>query len=107
MSRAVKSIKFGKHVLTFDFNALVEAEEHVGPLSRLVTDPHRAASFKTVRALIWAGLLAENPDITLKEAGDICQEVGVEQSANAVKEALVKAYGVQEDDEVEGEPGKS
>jgi len=86
-----KEHKLGKYTLTYDMNALCAAEEQVGPLPALMVDPVRAGSVKTIRSLIWAGLIRKH-DVDIAEAGDIIDEVGLEVAAKAVQDALQKAY---------------
>lgn len=97
-----KEHKLGKYTLTYDMNALCAAEEQVGPLPALMVDPVRAGSVKTIRSLVWAGLIRKH-DVDMNEAGDIIDEVGLALAAKAVQDALQKAYP-QKSGDGEGKP---
>lgn len=99
---ASKEYSLGKYKLVFDMNALCAAEDELGPLTSLLTDPKTAGSVRTIRSLIWAGLIRNHPS-SLEEAGDIIDEVGLEEAANAVRAAMQKAYP-QEGSSEEGKP---
>lgn len=77
-----------RHLL-FDLNALAELEDayggHVTALNEVQT-----GSFKAIRATLWAGLLHEDPDLTIKEAGAMVSMGGMETISNAI----VDAFGV-------------
>lgn len=77
--------------LCYDMNALCELEDVVGPLPALLTDPARAQAIKTQRAFVWAGLIRKH-NKTMKEVGDIVDEIGLDVCAVAVQEAMRKAY---------------
>jgi len=88
----VKEYQLGKYTLVYDMNALCEAEEKVGPLGLLLSDTAAAGSLKTIRSLLWAGLL-RNHKVTLEEAGQIADELGIAEASAGVKAAILKAYG--------------
>jgi len=76
--RGEASIRLDKtRTLRYDFNALAEFEEKAGlPITEAVRsfqneegDPR--VSFKTIRLLLWAGLLHEEPDLTVRKAGNL------------------------------------
>ena len=48
-----------------------------------------ATFFKDLRAFFWAGLLHENKDLTLEEAGDLIEDAG---GIIAIVEVLTKAF---------------
>jgi len=87
-----KSVPFGDYKLEFNFNAMCDAEEVLGPLPELARDRVRFEAAKTVRALLWAMLLEHHPETTLKEAGAIVEKVGLDKADAAVNAAFVKAY---------------
>lgn len=68
----VKQAKFilsdGKeHTLKLDLNALIALEDRTGePFDKIFNG---GLTLKTVRRLLWAGLLHENADLTESEAG--------------------------------------
>lgn len=92
----MKEYQLGKYTLVYDMNALCEAEEKVGPLGQLLADPAAAGSLKTIRSLLWAGLLREH-NVTIDEAGKIADEIGIAKASDGVKAAILKAYGSDTD----------
>ncbi len=85
-----------RRVLVMDFNAFCEAEAITGV--SLMEGELAFKSLRVLRGLIWAGLLHEQPDITLKDAGLIINELGMEHCFNAVAEAIVIAMPHMEED---------
>lgn len=86
--RGVSSI--GDYTLTFDFNALCLAEDHCGPLGEAMAEMGRG-SLKTIRALFWAGLQRKH-EMTLPEAGEIIQELGVDSVSEAIGKGIESAF---------------
>jgi len=80
--------------LKFTFNAFCELEEALGrPLSEL---QEKGFKMKDLRALVWAGLLHESPDLTIEEVGNLIDEAeSLEEVTNAVVKAVEAALGVQ------------
>lgn len=79
------------YTLLLDLNALCEAEEHVpgimdGGLKEL-------KSVKAIRAVFWSGLRRHHPTVTLVEAGDIMQSLGVPEAGRLIGEAMAAAWG--------------
>lgn len=80
----------GAYTLTFDFNALCLAEEHCGPLGEAMAEMGRG-SLKTIRALFWAGLQRKHA-MSIEEAGEAIQELGVEDASNAIAKGVESAF---------------
>lgn len=76
-----------KYFLCFDFNALAVAEDATG-LNLLRSLDFQNLSAKTFRALLFAALLRQQPDMTLEAAGSLITA----SSAPKLTEALVRAY---------------
>ena len=71
--------------LLFDFNAKVAFEEATGAST---FDPKTFnLSSKVIRALLWAGLLHENPMLTLQEAGAMITRQNEREVSKKVFEA--------------------
>lgn len=88
--------------LRYDTNALAELEDVFGkPLGELFQDQDvvKLAGVKTLRALFWAGLLHEQPDLTIKQAGELMDYSDIQTIGEKVAEALQLAFG--------GEQGKN
>lgn len=75
--------------LVYDFNALCALKDNgVDALSlneEQMTDP------RTIRALIWAGLLASEPSVTLKDVGGWMDPGNLAEVAEAFRKAMEKA----------------
>ena len=57
--------------LKFTINAMAELEDMTGQeLGNLLS----GGQFKTVRYLMWAGLIENNPELTIKGAGGLIEE---------------------------------
>jgi hypothetical protein len=78
-----------EYVLVMDFNAFCQAEEVTG-LSFMAGEL-AYTNMRALRALVWAGLLHEHPDLTLKDAGDIITKLGMAHCFDAVAEAITAA----------------
>lgn len=79
-----------EYTLRYSTNAICELEDHLGRgLNAIVADLERVS---TVRALLWAGLRAKHPEITLKAAGEIMDKCGVPTTVGAVSDALKAAF---------------
>lgn len=90
--------------LRYDGNALFEIEERLGrPIADLADI---IVSAKTIRTLLWAGLLHENGALTEKDVGSWIGGGGlpIGQAMEAVGEALSDAFGGEDSDRPTGPP---
>ena len=71
-------------------NALVKAEEVLG---RPVAEFGDSFGMREIRALLWAGLLHEDKDLSLETVGDLMDEAGFEYVAEKIGEAITTAFG--------------
>lgn len=80
-------------VLVYDANAFCEIEDALGvPIAQL--DARLAdGRVKDLRAVLWAGLLARQPDITLREAGAL---LAPKAMGEAIMAAIRKAMPEEE-----------
>lgn len=77
-------------ILRFTFNALCDLEAKIGkPVSALDWD---ALSMSDLRALLWAGMKSADPAITVEQAGDVVQEVGLAPTMAALGAAFSAAF---------------
>ncbi len=76
--------------LKFDWNAAAEFEEAAGrPLSDALLDVAREKlSAKSLRAMLWAGLQPHHPEVTLKDAGRLIDEMGRREAQRLMGAAL-------------------
>jgi hypothetical protein len=90
--------------LQFTTNALAELEDALGyPVSKINEDN---TGINTIRAMLWAGLLHEMPDLTLKEAGELRDYISFKEASEKLHEALELAFGTnQEKNKVSGLSG--
>lgn len=99
------SIKLDKQrKLKYTFNAFCELEDVLGrPLSE-ISEIMDGFKLKDLRAMLWAGLLHESPDLTLEEAGELMDKASsLEEVAEAVVKAMEKSVVKSRED---GELGK-
>jgi hypothetical protein len=81
----------------FTFNAFCELED---VLDRPLTELQKGFKMKDLRALVWAGLLHEEPELTIEQAGDLIDEAeSIEEVAEAVSKAIEAAMGSKKEDE--------
>lgn len=81
--------------LMYDFNALILIEEYTG--QKLVNRPKGSEdwtpSTKDIRTLIWAGLIAEDPELTELEVGRLMTAENLPILTLAMNEAVKLALG--------------
>ena len=85
--------------LRFTFNSFIRLEEELGiPISdidKIFPTENKdgkvvgSVNLRDVRAFFWAGLIHENKDLTLEEAGELIEEAG---GIVGIVETLVKAF---------------
>ncbi|MCY8048446.1 gene transfer agent family protein [Bacillus haynesii] len=77
-----------EYSLRYDLNALVELEDRMGvPLSEM---GEMKITIRTVRSMLWAGVLHENPDVTEEELGKYVDMENLEDIQGAISEAFSK-----------------
>ena len=88
--------------LRLDTNALCELEDVLGkPINEILREG--AKGLRTVRAFLWAGLLHEDPELTLKEAGDLIKlDDNLVYVQEKVTEAINCAFGSDQGKNEEG-----
>lgn len=78
-----------KRNLKFDLNAFAEIEDLLGvPMSRM---SEIEMGMKTVRTLLWAGLLHEDEALTVRQAGSLVTMENMEEVQKAIGEAFTAA----------------
>jgi hypothetical protein len=60
--------------LRYDINALANLEEATGMTIEQAMDEKKIQSLRVVRALVWAGLLHEDPKLKIETAGDLLED---------------------------------
>lgn len=80
--------------LIYDLNTLAELEEKIGELDQFFkslserVNQKKALPFKTVRLLLWAGLVSEDEKLTEKQVGSFVFLENIELVTNKIIEAV-------------------
>lgn len=85
-----------ERTIQFDFNAIVRAEEAAGH-SFASPDSFTAKGFRygDLRALLWAGLTGEDPDLQIEDVGNLIVGANLAKVSKAVLGALRPFFGVK------------
>ena len=79
-----------EYTLVFSTNAICELEERLDKgLNAIVANMERLT---TVRAMLWAGLRAKHPDITIAKAGELIDTCGMLVATDVIGKALHAAF---------------
>ena len=76
--------------LKYDLNAFAELEDMYGSPQKAM-DALEEGSFKSLRALVWVGLLHENPDLTERTVGSWLDLNNMKLVAEKIGQAINKA----------------
>lgn len=90
-----------RHIL-FDMNALAELEEMYGSYGDAL-EALNSGSFRAIRALLYCGLLNEDPEMTLQKAGSLVAMAQMEAVSDALIAAMQDAVPTEEENEQESE----
>lgn len=86
----------GTYRLAYTTNAMCELEDATGePLGRIVdrlNDPANPPGVKTLRLLLWAALIEHQDGLTVKDAGGICDAIGMAEVGDLIGQALGAAF---------------
>lgn len=108
----MSKIKLGKksYTLKYDINAFCALEEHTKYQNMNDLQTRSAAGeISAMRALVWAGMLHENPDITQEQVGLL---IGDFKNMTTIMEGVAIAVAEsmpdpdEGEDDVEGDPTK-
>jgi hypothetical protein len=91
--RGEAEIEGTKYTLVYDMNTLCEAEDVLGVKipALTVSLAEGDVGFKTIRGLVWAGL-QEKHECSVREAGTIISDAGMDPVMAAVQKALTAAF---------------
>jgi len=79
--------------LHFGLNALCELEANAKDEEQLkLLLSGGDADFNTVRLAVWAGLIENQPELTLQDAGRLVDRIGLQQAGAKVGQALMCAF---------------
>jgi hypothetical protein len=85
LSKPVTVMLDRERELVYDLNAICSFEEATG-LS--VVDALRSLTMTNIRALIWAGLLVDDPALTLNQAGALIRFTDIAAVTQSLRDAL-------------------
>lgn len=84
------------HKLRFTLNALAEVEDRLNLASIAdILETIKALSVRTLRTLLWAGLLHEQPELTEREVGEM--DFDFSHAVERVSRALTLTFKTDED----------
>ncbi|MCT4543486.1 MAG: hypothetical protein N4A63_08090 [Vallitalea sp.] len=86
----VKIVLDKERYLKFDLNAFVELEDKFGDIDKAFEQLQKG-SIKSIRSLLWAGLIHEEEELTEKEAGRIVGFNDIEKVSEAIMTAVTDA----------------
>jgi hypothetical protein len=95
--------------IAFTTNALCEWEEMTGQSIKDLTTSMSNPTIKMMRSLLWAGLRDFHPEVSLKDVGDIIDEVGVPVASSIISKAFSVAFpeNKKESGKTNGNPMKA
>lgn len=82
--------------LAYDFNAIVKAEQVTGV--NLLSSAVGEITATSLRGLLWASLLPENPDMTIEEVGSLIKPSNVGTIRKAITTAWFGSVKDKDDD---------
>jgi hypothetical protein len=92
--------------LRYTNRSLVRLEEEVGLTVQQAGHRVEIGSLRALSALVWAGLLHEDPDLSREDALDLIDLQRMEEIGEAVKRALEAAFGTDKGEEEEEDDPK-
>ena len=94
----------GEYVLLLDFNALCDLE---ADLPGLMDGTAEIKTPSAIRAVFHAGLQARHKDITLRDAGDLIQSLGIERAGDLVRQSFEASFATAKGGEESDRPRKA
>lgn len=87
------------YTIVLDVNAFCEIEQDTGlSVNELIAEMQGSPSFGLLRSLFAAALQAKHPGTTVREAGDIMSDAGLEAMTEALRTAIKQAMPPATDD---------
>jgi hypothetical protein len=97
--------------LQFTTNAMCELEEATGQSINLIiadlSDIDNPPGIRTMRVLLWAALTEHHSTLNLKDAGRICDEIGIAGVGEVIGKAFQAAFPDGDDDAGKKEASKT
>ena len=95
-----------KRFLRFDFEAISRLEEEIGEPLELTLRRAATLSARSITGLVWAGLLHEEPEITIKKVRSLIPLDDIKGILEIVTNAVMRGTGQKdEEEEEEGDKG--
>lgn len=88
-----------KRKLRYDLNAFAELEELGMGTSGEVLGAMEKGSVKAIRGLLWAGLIHQDPDLSLQQVGAMLSIAGIESISDKLRGAIMGAMPEPEESE--------
>lgn len=90
--------------LVFDINVFCELEAETGlGVTQLVEQVQEQPSFRLLRSIFCAGLQTHHPRTSIKEAGEIMSDAGLDVMKDALARALKAAMPAKSDSDAGGD----
>lgn len=86
-SKAIPIMLDKERELRFDLNALAELEDKYGDIEKILKDAE-LYKIKAIRAILWAGLIHEDENLTEKQVGALVSFRGVTELVGILGKAL-------------------
>lgn len=91
------------YTLSFSVNSICSLEDELGEGWDAIASQLRSTPrVKTVRAVLWAGLLDKHEGLEIEDAGRIMTEAGVAETMEAVGRALIAAFPAPKEEKAAG-----
>lgn len=94
----------GDYVLLLDFNALCDLE---GDLPGLMDGTAEIKTPSAIRTVFHAGLQAHHPEVSLRDAGNIIQALGIERAGDLVRQSFEASFSTAKGGEESNRPRKA
>jgi len=96
-----------ERLIEFEFNSFIELEEQTGKSAvgpKALEFWNETTTAKQLRYLLWAGLIKQNPELTLKQAGSLINGKNYGEIENKIQEAMKLYLGQGSGDNTENPP---
>ena len=88
--KRVKLVLDKQRTLVYDLNAFAELEEAFGSIEEAMK-ALETGKIKSLIAILWAGLVHEDEELTIKQVGSLIGLTDLQEVANALTEAITSA----------------
>ena len=93
------------HTMRFGINALCEVESHFGkPIMDVMRDLEGEPDLTSLRALFWIGLGGDGSALSIFDAGDVIDAMGIQTAGEKLGDAVMAAFPNAEAGDDAGKP---